>query len=1134
MATDLRAGLDSQRMSRAPRHQTLAAPLRAIVARPRLDERLGDLLTRRLAVVTGAAGYGKSTLVAAWAAGLGDNVTVAWCALEPEAGELRVLVEQVGRALDQAIDLQANLASAADRATTRNEADAIARAEGIAALLCDSLEAKLDVPLVLVVDDLHEIAGSDPAVRFIEAVVRGAPPDLHMVLTSRQAIGFPIERLRGQGQVVEITPDQLLFDARETEELLAGLRPPATDLLDPVMRLTGGWPAMTRLVLEALRSARPDERTATLARIREPEGPLLSYLAEEVLGQEPPETLEVLRVASRFERVLPDMLVALGVTEAPAVMQGLARRAFLVESRTEAGSTASPAYILHDLIRDYALRNLPLEAAVQRDLHARAARWWDTQGRRANALRHRLVAGESASVAACLVECGLDLVREGELDLVVAATTSLPEAGRDPAIEIVFGDALLRRGEWDGAMAAFDRAGGGAPILPAALAWRIALIQHERGDVVSALATYARADMTTGDPADRAQVAAWRAICMWQREELEEARANAELAIAIAERSGSDQALAAANAAAGAVAHMDGETQVSLDSFRKAIRHSERTGDVLMEVRFRTDLGYVLTFGGRYAESLEELDRAVARGAALGHSSFLALAMSDRGQAHLALGHVEEAEADFAEARRLYELLGSTWIAYPTLKQANIHQLRGETAVARVAYRDVIANAEALYGAWFLAEAILGLAAATVEDDPDEALRLVEEAMDRATAVTAASTPLGAARVALAAGRTDLAVSYAEQCRRIAERRRDRPSLAGALEIEAQTSTSPERARTLLHEAEAIWLETGSPVGLALHELIWAEVVGGPDGRTAALHAAETFRQMGASQQVDRATMLADRLAAADRPAVEIRALGPFQVLRGGQAIPLLEWQSKKARDLLKVLVTRRGRATTREALCELLWPDEEPGPLLNRLSVALATIRSVLDPGRRHPMDHFIRADKASVSLDLDHVAVDLEAFLSGAGQALRGLEAAGTGARGRATGPEDVHGQLAAVEAAYRGDFLEEDPYAEWTRGVRDEARETYLSVARALATRAGANHDADNAVRLYLRILDHDPYDEDAHLGLVDVLAVAGRHGEARRRYGVYTARMEELDLEAASYPAVRGRPPDARRDVALSPA
>jgi DNA-binding SARP family transcriptional activator len=741
------------------------------------------------------------------------------------------------------------------------------------------------------------------------------------------------------------------------------------------------------------------------------------------------------------------------------------------------------------------------------------------------------VSGESEAVASCLVECGLDLVREGELDLVVEAASSLPESARGQAVETVLGDALLRRGEWDGAMAAFDRAGGGAAVLPAALAWRIGLIQHERGDVVSALATYARADMTTGDAADLAQVAAWRAICMWQREEIDEARENAQLAITIAERSESDQALAAAQAAVGAVAHMDGETQASIDAFRKAIRRSERAGDVLMEVRFRTDLGYVLGFVGRFAESLTELDLAVARGAALGHSSFLALAMSDRGHAHLGRGHFEEAEADFAEARRLYELLGSTWVAYPTLKQANVHQLRGETAVARGAYREVIANAEALHGAWFLAEAILGLAAATVDDDPGGALRLVDEAMARASSVTAASTPLGAARVALAAGRADLASDYAERSRKIAERRRDRPSLAGALEVQAQTSPTTDRARMLLHEAEAIWMETGSPYGLARHELVWAEIVGGPEGRSAALHAAEAFRQMGASRLVDQATMLADRLAAADRPAIEIRSLGPFQVLREGSVIPVLEWQSKKARDLLKVLVSRRGRAMTREGLCELLWPDEDPAPLLNRLSVALATIRSVLDPGRRLPADHFIRADKASVSLDLDHVAVDLEAFFSEARNALRGLEAAGTSEPGAS---DEVHRQLAAAETAYRGDYLEEDPYEDWASAVRDEARETYLAVARAMAARAGARQDADNAVRLYLRILDHDPYDEDAHLGLVDVLAAAGRHGEARRRYGVYTARMEELDLEAASYPAVRGRPPDGRRVAALSPA
>jgi DNA-binding SARP family transcriptional activator len=52
--------------------------------------------------------------------------------------------------------------------------------------------------------------------------------------------------------------------------------------------------------------------------------------------------------------------------------------------------------------------------------------------------------------------------------------------------------------------------------------------------------------------------------------------------------------------------------------------------------------------------------------------------------------------------------------------------------------------------------------------------------------------------------------------------------------------------------------------------------------------------------------------------------------------------------------------------------------------------------------------------------------------------------------------------------------------------------------------------------LRILERDAYDEGAHLGLVDALRAAGRHGEARRRYGFYAAKMEEIAVEAAPYP------------------
>ena len=78
--------------------------------------------------------------------------------------------------------------------------------------------------------------------------------------------------------------------------------------------------------------------------------------------------------------------------------------------------------------------------------------------------------------------------------------------------------------------------------------------------------------------------------------------------------------------------------------------------------------------------------------------------------------------------------------------------------------------------------------------------------------------------------------------------------------------------------------------------------------------------------------------------AVAIEALGRFRVLRAGAPVPRSAWRSRKARDLLKMLVARHGRPVSREALIEALWPEEDPVRCANRLSVALSTLRGVLD----------------------------------------------------------------------------------------------------------------------------------------------------------------------------------------------
>jgi DNA-binding SARP family transcriptional activator len=242
-------------------------------------------------------------------------------------------------------------------------------------------------------------------------------------------------------------------------------------------------------------------------------------------------------------------------------------------------------------------------------------------------------------------------------------------------------------------------------------------------------------------------------------------------------------------------------------------------------------------------------------------------------------------------------------------------------------------------------------------------------------------------------------------------------------------------------------------------------------------------------------------LGMADVP-VAVRVLGRFEVSRGGVPVADAEWQSRKARELLKILVARRGRALPRARLEQLLWPGEhDPAVLANRLSVALATVRRVLDPGR---VGRYVVADAGSVTLAVHLIDVDVEAFLRDA--------AAGLSARSAGAGGTPL---LRRAAAGYRGDVLEEDLYADWAHALREEARAAHLAVLRALAADTG---DTDQAVLLLLRLLDHDPYDEPAHRALVAALAAARRWGDAGRAYRCYQARMSDLGIRPAPVPGL----------------
>lgn len=171
----------------------------------------------------------------------------------------------------------------------------------------------------------------------------------------------------------------------------------------------------------------------------------------------------------------------------------------------------------------------------------------------------------------------------------------------------------------------------------------------------------------------------------------------------------------------------------------------------------------------------------------------------------------------------------------------------------------------------------------------------------------------------------------------------------------------------------------------------------------------------------------------------------------------------------------------------------EEPAKCANRLSVALSTVRSVLDPQRK--FGEFVRADKYTIQLT--GLRVDVEEFLSAAAKALESQD-------------DDL---LVAAEARYTGDVCEDSPYCDWLEPLREEALPVYQALLRKLAFRAQQVDDHDRAVRYLLRSLERDGFDEVAHLDLVRTLTQARRHGEARRRYRIYVEAMGELGVEPA---------------------
>jgi ATP/maltotriose-dependent transcriptional regulator MalT/DNA-binding SARP family transcriptional activator len=1059
-----------------------------LVRRARLEGMLDDAFGKRLTVVTAGAGFGKSTLLASWVA----DVEHAWYTLTEADRSLAVLAPGIASALRCALpDLADPLAGGS--LVSRGGSPDRAAAEAFAALLAGSLHELLRHDVVLVLDDVHELDGAAAPIALVEGLCRQAPATLHLVLVSRSEAPFPIGRLRGRGEVLELTGPQLAFGVDELTELAA-----SSSIAAELHAVTGGWPAAARLALDAL-GRRPagggDGRE--LALLHRPGAELYSYLAEEAFAGDPPELRELIRTAALFERTSVALCRELGVPDAEVGISDLVRRGLAAQS----GDWMS----LHALVSDFTRRAWPFDAEEAASLHRRAAAWLEAAGLPAEALRSLAEADEPEEYVRVLSSHGPALLNAGGADRVVAAAQLVPDSKRSPALELVLGEAHTALGDLDRALDCLRRAAGGEDAIPSSVGWRLAKAQLLQDDLEGVVRTRERTVVDPSRPDEEALLCAWTASAYYRRGDADAARALSDRALRAADRSGDPQAKAAAHAAVAMAMEAVGDFAGADLHQRRALDAAERAHDVLQLCRVRNNRGSLLLDQGLYADAIDELATAIELAELGGFPQLLGLALMNRGLCRWCLGRLDEANADYEAAVGVYRQSGTSEISYALIGRGDVHRERGELALARRFYEEGLAMAERSGDRQGLVPGLYQLAKVIVDDEPDRADELVDRAVsygwpDRAWALNAAGW------IALAHGDADRAGSVALEAEDWARGHSDRFGLAEALELRAFTVVEPARRRDVLGEALSLWQELGNEAHEAAVELALARLSSGVAAQAAAHRAGRRLRRLGIRVSPSGPAGLLRTVALETDAPLTIETLGAFRIHRAGETVPRSGWRSKKARDLLKLLIAHGGRPVPRELLMEQLWPGQSPERLSNRLSVAISTVRSTLDPEKRDPPDHFVSAGEGAVAVRLDSATVDVQLFLhdAAAGLALR--------TAGRA---DEAADRLEAAEAAYAGDFLEEDLYEDWAVPLREEARAAYFAVLRALAEDALAAGNPEATIRYDLRLLERDRFDEGAHLALVGALSAAGRHGEALRRYRVYCACMAEIGIEAAPF-------------------
>jgi ATP/maltotriose-dependent transcriptional regulator MalT/two-component SAPR family response regulator len=994
------------------------------VRRDRLLRILHKSLDKRLVLVTGGAGYGKTTLLSQFVNEL-DISSVFYTASETD-GNLNTFLAYVVEGIRQTHK----------RFGTRTQSVLdTPKKHDLQILMGTFVNELVDIvhkDLFIILDDFHLVDrqssisnAKDSAQSSDAATIDKAfnylfdhlPSNIHFMISSRTLPSFSTARLRAKGNLAELTTDDLRFTRKEIHELFRRNR--ETDISDASLRDIESYSEGWITELQAISHMMERDQGKALPSFKHKKQSY-DYFIEEVFLQQPEEVRSFLTESCVLSQMTTDSCDAvLRRNDSDKMLTLLTSRNLFVSCTDE----ESRVFQYHQLFRDFLINRLAGNPALRHSLYSRAAAYYEANRDYASSIRHNLAASNTDEAVRIIEEQGDALMAIKRQDMLGQWLEWLgPDLiGSRPALLVFQGQVLWWEGKLDQALLAYEEANmlartQGEGNIQARAMRGIANTLCARGLYKKATAAGEEALQLAGkgELQLRVQIMNTLGACHYYSQRYVKATSVVSEALKLCEKTKcpSEEQKLRQNLLACHVRFGNHEEVIEVGERMIAQEKPTCSSSYLYHTIAR-----VHALRGEFARSRELLRKALELSRSFNDSRGVTSAFMDLGFLYLTQG-------DYNQARSYYR------------KTLKLNAERAEKAITEEVFHE-ISRSYLLQGDLIRAEEYINRVSIEKE-------HLVEN-----------SFLVTKGEIALESG-------DAAEGKKILE-----------LILDPTAQPRAEFTKMFAHAALARFYHKNDERDLLVEHLAKALEISKKGGHHFALlnmaRMDSFLLQFAVTNNVAPryARFLLDRFG--PEYDLVVSFFGGLHIKRGGGKVAQEKWVRQKSRSLFCYLLANKSKRFTKDWLVELFWPGRVFSRTKSNLSTSLANIRQVISAITKKETSFVDYRDNTyGVSSDY-RIWLDLEQFTQLMSEARKSDR----------TGNERIAmNKYEEAIGLYHGDLLPE-VYDDWSEEMRIYCKEQYLRALDRVSAFCLKQEKYDRAIDCSKRIIACDEFREPAYL-------------------------------------------------------